>query len=126
MLPITLALALVATVGWAICVAVGVNIHAREMLTAAGTCWIAGAVAIIPLIIARGGAQAAIAQAALVATVLHLFVCLVIAAAFILVPAIRLGQAYVYWLLPMYWVTLVVLVIMLVRTVRAAPRTEMT
>ena len=112
-LPITLSLALVATLGWVVCAALGVSVHPREMLIAFATTWIASAVALIPMILARSAAQGAMAQAGLVATVVHLFVCVVIAAVFILVPAIRLGQAYVYWLLPMYWVSLIVLVMML-------------
>lgn len=121
MLPITLALAVVGTIGWLICAGLGAPVHPSEMLAAVGTCLIGSAVAMIPLVVARSATQPAMAQAALVATVLHLFVCLVIAAAFIVVPAIRLGQEYVYWLLPMYWVSLIVLVMMLVRAVRAAP-----
>ncbi len=108
-------------IGMVACRAVGADPHVREMIAAGMTGLLAGELAAVPLLLARGGNQGSVAQAALVGTVIHLFVSVAIAGVILL--AHLLGTAYVYWLFGMYWVTLVALVIAFVRAVRSAPVT---
>ncbi len=118
LVPILLAIAV--AVGFAICRTVGIESHAREMIAAALTCLIAGELAGMPLMLTRGADQAAVAQAALVGTVVHMFVSIGVAGVVIL-GHIGLGQSFIYWLLGLYWVTLIALVIAFAKAVRSAP-----
>jgi hypothetical protein len=108
-------------IGYAVCAAAGWNSHPREMFAAAIACLIASELAIIPLILVRGATQTAVAQAALVGTVVHLFACAALGGGAILIArSVRLDGAFVYWLLALYWLTLIVLVMMFVRAVKSA------
>src|SRR2546429_560787 len=121
MVPIVLAIAFAAAIG--ICRAIGVDAHLRELLAATLTCLIAGELAVLPLVLARGGNQASVAQAALVGSVVHLFVCIAVAGV-VVFGHLGPGPAYLYWLLGFYWVTLIVLVVVFARSIRSAPTTH--
>ena len=114
-----LAVLLVAGAGYALCAAVGVAFQPVVMATAAMSALVAGAAATAPLILSRGASQAAVTQAGLVGTVVHLFGCLMGAA--VLCLGLHAGLGAVYWVLAFYSATLVVLVIEFSRAVRAAP-----
>src|SRR5438552_990484 len=118
LVPVVVAIAV--AVGFAIVRATGHDAHVRELLAAAVTCLLAGELAATPLLSARGANQAGVAQAALIGTVVHLFVCVVVAAVVVL-GHLPLGQSFVYWLLGLYWVTLIALVIAFAKAVRSAP-----
>lgn len=118
-IPIAIAVAIGA--GYAICGAMNVNPHVREMLFAVGICLIASIGAMIPIVLTRGATQASVAQAALVGTMIHLFACCGIGGGLIITKAFGLANAFAYWLLALYWTTLVVVVIGLVGAVKAAP-----
>ena len=118
LIPILLAIA--CAIGAGACRAFGSNPHAKELIAAAMTCLIAGEVGMIPLLLARGGNQAAVAQAALVGTVLHLFVSITVAGIAVF-ARVGLSSAFLYWLLALYWVTLIGLVVAFVKAVRSAP-----
>jgi hypothetical protein len=108
-------------IAFATCAAAGWNSHPREMFAAAIACLIASELAIVPLILVRGRTQSAVAQAALIGTIVHLFACAALGGGAILIArSIRLDGAFVYWLLALYWLTLIVLVTMFVRAVRFA------
>src|SRR5438093_258710 len=66
-----------------------------------------------------GAPQAAVAQAALVGSVIHLFGCLVGAA--VLFAVLHAGAAMVYWVLAFYLATLSALVVVFSRAIVAAP-----
>ena len=110
--------------GFAILRTMGADAHAKEMLAAAGTCLIAGELAAVPMLLSRNESQASVMQAALVGTTVHLLVSIVIAGV-VLLGHLPLGESYVYWLLGLYWVTLIALVIVFVKAVRSAPITRL-
>lgn len=120
LLPIPLVIAVAVATGLLVFAALDVSAHPREMVLAALICTLAGEVALIPLLLTRGAAQPAVAQAGLVGTVVHLFTSAALGGAAMLVKPLRLDQAYVYWLLALYWISLIVLVTLLVRAVKAA------
>ena len=113
-----LAVLLVAGGGYALCAALGVMVSPAVVATAAMAALVAGAAACVPLVLARGASQPAVAQAGLVGTVVHLFGCLLGAA--VLFLGLHAGLGAVYWVLAFYSATLVVLVIEFSRAVRAA------
>jgi hypothetical protein len=125
---IPLAVIVVCGVAFACCAAVGWQPHPRGMLIAAATCLAAGLLAVMPLVVIRrtGAANAGnVAQAALIGTVIHLFVCIGVAAV-VLLTKMPLGPAFTYWLAALYWTTLAGLAAGLigeVRTVSAAAGT---
>jgi hypothetical protein len=113
------AVAVVAAGGAALCGALGWPPHVRAMANAAATCLAASALAAVPLVLTRGASQYAVAQAGLVATMIHLFVAAGVGVAFAL--AKRMDAAYAYWLLAFYFPTLATVVAAAVRAVKAAP-----
>jgi hypothetical protein len=106
--------------GLALCALAGWNPRLMAMALAAGAAVVAGGLAFVPLVLARGSSQAAVAQAALLGTVIHLMGCLAGAAVMLLVVRI---PAATYWMLAFYWATLVALVIGFTRAVKSAPVT---
>ena len=118
---IPIAIAVTIGIGYAICGATNVNPHVREMLFAATVCLVASELAMIPIVLTRGASQASVAQAALVGTMIHLFACCGIGGGLIVTKAFGLTNAFAYWLLALYWVTLIVVVVGLIGAVKAAP-----
>jgi hypothetical protein len=110
----------VAVAGFALCAVAGWNPRPRAMALAIAAAVVAGGLAFVPLVLARGASQAAVAQAALLGTVIHLMGCLAGAAVMLLV--VRMPAA-TYWMLAFYWATLVALVVGFTRAVKAAPLT---
>jgi hypothetical protein len=108
----------VAACGFALSAAAGWSPRPAAMALAASAALVAGGAAYVPLILARGAGQAAVAQAALVGTVVHLLGCLAGAAVMLLVVRV---PAATYWILAFYWATLIALVVGFTRAVRAAP-----
>jgi hypothetical protein len=105
---IPLAVLLVCSAGWASCALMNWPAYPREMLIAAATCLVAGAFAIIPMVVVRSAtnlSSTAVAQAALIATMIHVFGCIGVAAV-IFMMKIPVAPAFTYWLAAMYWTTL--------------------
>src|SRR5262245_54686385 len=102
---IPVAILLTAACGLAAAQMLGFEIHVRELMMAAFTCLIAGVLAVVPLILARGASQIAIVQAALIGTLVHLFVC-VIASMVLTFAKLAAPQPYLFWMLGFYWMTL--------------------
>jgi hypothetical protein len=121
LVPIVLAVAFAAAIG--ICRAIGIDAHLRDLLAATLTCLVAGELAIIPLMLSRGANQAGVAQAALVGSVVHLFVCIAVAGV-VVFARLGPGPVYLYWLLGFYWVTLIVLVVAFAKSIRSAPAVQ--
>ena len=118
---IPVAIACVCASGYGICAATGWQPHPREMLVAAATTLAAGVLAVAPLVVMRLTSSlnpSSVAQAALVGTMIHLFVCIGVAA-FVLMTKMPLAPAFTYWLAAMYWTTLIALAAGLVVEVRA-------
>ena len=83
----------------------------------------ASILALVPVALARHATQLGMSQAALVATMLHLFVT-VAAAAVVVLGKFAAGEGFLYWLMAFYFPTLIALVVVLVRAVKAAPVTS--
>ena len=117
---VTLLLAVLVTAagGYALCAIAHFNAHPASMALAAGAALVAGGVAFVPLILARGATQAAVAQAALLGTLIHLMGCLGGAALLLLVARM---PAATYWMMAFYWATLIALVLGFTRAVKVAP-----
>ena len=114
-----LAVALIAGGGYALVEVNGGDAHLRDLVNAAVTSLVGVALAALPLSMTRRSTQYAVAQAGLVATMLHLFI-MAGAPMFMLVFG-RLSQPFLYWLIPLYFATLVPIVIAATRAVRQAP-----
>jgi hypothetical protein len=121
LLVIPVSLVLAAACGFAVCAALHINPHAREMLLAVGACFVASELALVPTLLTRGAEQPAVAQAGLLGTVIHLLACSVFGGALLLLKPLSIDGTMVYWLLGMYWVTLIVLSTLFVRVLRSAP-----
>ena len=119
-LALFVSIAIAAAAGLALCAVAGWNPRPLGLAMSALASLVAGAVAFVPLVLARGASQAAVAQAALLGTVIHLFGCLAGAAVMLLV--VRMPAA-TYWMLAFYWATLIALVVGFTRAVKAAPVT---
>src|SRR4051794_1192510 len=117
LVPIVLIIAFTAAAG--ICRAAGIDPHVKDLLAATLTCIVAGELAAVPLVLTRGGSQASVVQAALVGSVVHLFVCIAVAG-IIVMARLGAGPAFLYWLLGLYWVTLVALLTAFVKAIRTA------
>jgi len=114
-----LAVLIVAAGGYALCAAMGWRPHTACVALFAADALVAGMLALVPLRLSRGAPQAAVAQAALVGSVIHLFGCLVGAA--VLFAVLHAGAAMVYWVLAFYLATLSALVVVFSRAIVAAP-----
>ena len=123
MLLIPIALLICAAGGYAMCRALGISVHERELISAVLTCLFAGEVAMIPMVLTRGASQVTVVQSALMGTTLHLFVCLAIATGVTFGKLVPAGP-YLYWMLFFYWVTLISLVIAFAKSVRSAPAVQ--
>jgi hypothetical protein len=121
-LPVPLVVLIAAGSGLGLCAVAGWNPHIRELSLAAGALVLASLAAFVPLALVRGGSQLAVSQAALVGTMVHLFVAIAFAAVAVL-GRFGLGNAFLTWLLAFYWVTLIVLASGFVQAVKAAPVT---
>jgi hypothetical protein len=111
-------LAVGAAVGVGVCRAVGVNPHIPEMIAALGSSVVAGELALIPAVLARGKSNVHVAQAAFLGMVLHLLTSVALAALVILV--MRPPQSFAFWMLAGYWITLVGVSVVLIKAVRRA------
>lgn len=96
----------------------GVDSHPRAAIVAAVIVLLASTLSVIPLWLTRTASLTSRVQAGLVATVVHMMVAAALCA---VEMRIALGGAFlavVYWLLPLYWSTLIILVIAVARTLR--------
>jgi hypothetical protein len=96
----------------------GLNLPHEPMFASAAIALVASELAIIPLILTRQASQATIAQSALVATVLHMFISigLAVVVSFKLLP----GQPFLFWMCGFYWMTLMSVATVAIRSVRRA------
>ena len=114
-----LLLILAAGGGWIACKALGAGPQVKWMLLAAAACAVSSLAGSAPLILARQARQIGMTQAALVATVAHMLLCVGLAAATML--ALHPPKSFVLWLALFYCMTLTGLVIICVKAVQSAP-----
>jgi hypothetical protein len=120
MLKIPLFVLVAACLGSALCMVLKIPVHNFELIVSAGIAVVAAELALVPMFFMRHGNQAAVAQGALVGTMVHLFG-FAIATAIIFLGKFPVHPALSYWLMAMYFATLIALVLELVRQVKAAP-----
>jgi len=110
---------LTAAGGMAICAALHKDARVIEMSIAAMVALLASIAAVTPLWIARHATQLGMSQAALVATMVHLFVAIALAAIAVL-GHFPLHTAFLVWLCAFYWMTLIALAMTAVRMIKSA------
>ena len=120
MIKIPLSALVAAAIGGGVCALAGASIHPRELTVALLVAVIAAELGAAAMFFTRQASQAAVAQAGLVATMIHLFGC-VIAMAVIFLGKIPMHAAFTYWFFGMYLATLIALVMGVVRQVKDAP-----
>ena len=113
-------LILTAAGGMGLCGALGWTVSTAAMTTAGAIVLTASVLALLPVLLARHATQLGMSQAALGATMIHLFAS-VGAAAVVVMGNIAVGSGFLYWLMAFYWMTLIALVVILVRAVKSAP-----
>jgi drug/metabolite transporter (DMT)-like permease len=115
--PVVIALA--AALGVGVCFALGINPHFREMSMAVGICMVSSELAILPVLLNEKLLRAHISQAALLGTIVHLMLATMMAA--IILLWLRPPLAFVYWLLALYWLTLIAISAVFVKILRQTP-----
>lgn len=103
------------------CIAVGWLLHVsliRPVAWSALVGIIACEAAMVPLFLVRHASQVARVQAALAATIVHLFVALGLGT--LLLFVLKLGPAYLFWLMGFYGLTLVAVTVMSIRVAKPA------
>jgi hypothetical protein len=100
--------------GWAI--------QPADVIAAFAIVVLAAEIALAPAFVVRKIDQAVATRAALVGTILHLLVSVVLAAAVLLAKIVPANGAFVYWLLPGYLLSLCLVAMVLTAWIRAAPQ----
>jgi hypothetical protein len=116
---IPLAVLLAAAIGVMGCKLAGFQTSPAGLIIAALTCIVAGQLGLVPSLLTRHASSAAVAQAGLAGTMVHLFLAAA-GAAVVFLGKLNVGNGFTYWLLTFYWVTLIVLAIEIARSVRQA------
>ena len=95
----------------------GASIQWPAMLLAAAIGLISGEAGLLPLLLHQGDDPAGRFQSAWIGTVLHLGLAVMLSALVLLM--LKPGTVFVYWLLGMYWLTLICLCTVMVRVFRS-------
>lgn len=95
-----------------------INIYPREMLEALLTNLLASGLALIPVRLTRGTSQVAVIQGALVATMVQMMVAAAMSGVVIVGFTVHSARPFVFWVIPLYWMCLTLLVVSLVSTVK--------
>jgi hypothetical protein len=118
---IPIAVLLAAALGLALLKAAGKPLHTRELAAAAIVSLLAAEAALLPAALNRGAPKSAMAQAALIGTVIHMFLALALAGVLWTLDLVGHRPAFLYWLLFLYWTSLAAAAAALVMFLRAAP-----
>jgi len=121
LLLIPVGLAAIMLAGFGLCKAVGADPHVPQMTLAAVLCLIGSIAAALPLWFARRASQLAMSQAALVSTMLHMFVTIA-GVMIVMFGKVAGGVTFplVYWLMACFAVTLAIIATACVIMVRSA------
>jgi hypothetical protein len=95
----------------------GVN-HLVDLLTAFCIVTLAAELAMVPTVFTRGAGVAAVSQAGLVGTILHLFLTISLAGVACLTHVVVARGTFIYLLAAFYWFSLVMVVMASVRVIR--------
>ena len=110
-------IALAAGLAIFVCRSLGADPHLKEMLTAAGVCLISAEVGVLPLVRKQRASPDVLFQAGFAGTILHLVLAAVMGA--VVMFGFKASDAFAYWLLGMYWVSLMGLCWVIVKRLRA-------
>ena len=108
LLLIPAALGLTAASGLGACAVMRLQPHVTEMLAAVIAVALACVAGAAPVVFQRRATQLIMSQAALVGTLIHLLVTIVLAAV-VLFGKFNLHNSFVYWLMAFYWASLMAL-----------------
>jgi len=111
---------IVAGAGYGLCRVAGRLGHGHEALVAAVICVVAAELAALPALLSRHSDPTTVSQAGLVGTLGHMFVAMLLAAVVWMLKLAGERQAFLLWLLILYWVSLVALVGFVVQVIRRA------
>ena len=117
---IPLAMAMAAAAAWGAMRGLTGRVPIVELLAAAGITLLAAELALVPLVLTRGAGAAAVSQAGLVGTIVHLFLSITLAGGAYLMHLVANRATFLYLLLAFYWLSLVMLVAASVRAIRRA------
>jgi len=106
--------------GCGACILAGAGPHLRQILTAAGVCTVAGEVALVPLLLTRGCDVAAVSQAGLAATIVHMLLTVVLAVVAVEVIITGDRNGFFYALFALYWISLMFVAGVAIRMIRNA------
>jgi hypothetical protein len=110
-----LIVAITLALGVAVCKAMNLSMHGREMLQALIIVLAAVELAMVPLLLVRNSSQIAVSQAVLGGMVIHL---LIVTGAVALMP---FDRPFIFWLAAFYGTTLISLSAMNIVAMRTAP-----
>ncbi len=122
LLSVPLVTLLIIAAGYATARILGWNPHLIESVVAGAVCAVAVTLALLPALLTRRQSQAAVAQAALIGTVVHMFLSLVLATIVFVGSLPPDRRVFLFWMLAYYWISLITLVALLARLINAAPR----
>ncbi len=105
--------------GEASCAALSRDPHTMEMSWAIAAILAACMAALAPMFFTRNSDQLAVSQAALAGSMLHLFVA-ILPVGVCIAAGVPLHRAFIYWLVPMYWTSLIALVAIYSRAIKSA------
>jgi hypothetical protein len=94
--------------------------HEREVLTAGVIVLIAAELSLVPLLLSRRSKMLVVFQAALVGTVIHLFLTFAMGAAAFAMRIIEDRYFFLFVLMGLYWISLIFLVTVMTRAGRRA------
>jgi hypothetical protein len=114
---ILLSIAVAAACGFGACRGLHLEPHAKEMVLACIVALMASGFGMTLVMLADESSQTAVAQTGLMATAAHLLACLVFAGA-VLLTRIASPVPLLLWMLPVYWATLIVLAVEIVRGIK--------
>lgn len=114
---IAITIAAVAAGGLAVCKAMGIDPHLREMIVAGLGMSLVCAFAMLPLLLSRGASQMTVVQSGLTASALHLLGSVVVASAMFAGSLIQTFPLLI-WLAAFFATTLIVLTIIIAQHVR--------
>jgi hypothetical protein len=102
----------------------GFNPHTHEMIFAAIAALLASEAALLPHFLKKETSPVAAFQAALYGTIIHLLFFLIQGASIVLL--LKPNLAFIWWLMPMYWVTLAGVCSVFIRTMRSSAESTKT
>ena len=120
LLLIPLALALTTAAAWGILRSLTGHAPTTELLLAAGIATIASELALLPMMLSLSTTPGAVSQASLVGTLVHMFFSIALAGAVYMLHLVPNRTMFLYLLTALYGISLVLLVMASVRTIRRA------